>query len=724
MNLKHIEKTHTLQLDQSDCGVACLMSLVKLYGGTNSIEKLRELSGTTKQGTTMLGLYQVANKIGFIAEGCEANLNALIEHKKPVILHVIIDNKFQHYVICYEYNIEKGFLIGDPAKGIYYLNKNELDKIWISKSCLTLEPNVNFIKAEDEKTSQRKWFLDILKDDYKLLWISVLLGVFVAGLGLAMSLFSQKLIDDILPSHNIKKLVYGISLLTVLLLARVGISVLREFFLLQQSKDFNNRINKDFFSSLLRLPKPFFDTRKTGELVSRLNDTQRIQRVIKQLASSLVIDTLVAIISMAFLFTYSWKLGLIALLSVPIYFWIIFRSNKKIINSQKEVMQSYALNESNYIISMQGIATIKNDNKQDIFIKANEVVFSNFQEKLFSLGKINIALTWQSGLASVFFLIGVLGYTSIQVFNKEIKLGELMAILGIISSLLPSIANLALIAIPVNEAKIAFNRMYEFASVEKEKEEGLSITEINSIAIQNLSFRFAGRSELFSNINLNIEKGKVTAIVGESGSGKSTLAQILQRFYNFEKGDIVVNNIFQLNEIDLIKYRNLIGVIPQDVTIFNGNVIDNILLGQAETPENIITFLATFGFDVYFNQLPQGLATILGEEGINLSGGQKQIIALARVLFKKPQFLILDESTSAMDRKTENFTMNLFEKIKPNCSIFFISHRLNTLKKFADFIYVLDNKTITHYGNHNELMLSDNFYSDYWKDLSWNSIEN
>ncbi len=256
--------------------------------------------------------------------------------------------------------------------------------------------------------------------------------------------------------------------------------------------------------------------------------------------------------------------------------------------------------------------------------------------------------------------------------------------------------------------------MYEFASIEKEYEEGLTISEINSIKIQNLSFRFAGRSELFININLNIEKGKFTAIVGESGSGKSTLGQILQRFYTFENGTIVINNEYPLNEIELKSYRNLIGVIPQEITIFNGNVIDNILLGNIDTPENIVQFLTHFGFDVYFNQFPQGLATILGEEGINLSGGQKQIIALARVLYKRPQFLILDEATSAMDRNTENFTMNLFEKIKPHCAIFFISHRLNALRNIADVIYVLENKTISHFGSHNELMQSDNFYSEYW----------
>lgn len=717
MNLKHIQKTHTLQLDQSDCGVACLLSIIKLNEGTNSLEKLRELSGTTKQGTTMLGLYQVANQIGFTAEGCIADIQALIDHKEPVILHVVMDEKLQHYVICYSFDATRGFLIGDPAKGISYYSKEELDKIWVSKSCLTLQVNDSFEKETATKLSKRKWFLDLLKEDYKLLWISVLLGVFVAGLGMAMAVFSQKLIDDILPSENRTKLFSGIALLTVLLLARVGVSILREFFLMQQSKDFNNRINSQFFTRLLHLPKPFFDTRKIGELVARLNDTQRIQRVIKQLASSLVIDVLVAIISTIFLFMYSWKVGLLCLISLPVYFLIIYRSNKKIIAAQKEVMQSYAFNESNYISSMQGIATIKNDNKQAIFSKANDLIFGLFQEKIFNLGKLNITLSWQSGLASVIFLITILVFTSIQVLNKDITLGDLMAILGISGGLLPSIANLALITIPINEAKIAFNRMYEFASIEKENNEGAVLNEIDSITIQNLSFRFAGRKELLKNITIPLVKGKITAIVGESGSGKSTLGQVLQRFYGFENGAIVVNNEFQLKETQLESYRDLIGVIPQDITIFNGNVIDNILLGAEASPETIIAFFQEYGLDTYFNQLPQGVATILGEEGINLSGGQKQIIALARVLYKKPRFLILDEVTSAMDRNTENFSMNLLQQIKANCIIFFISHRLHTLKQFADEIYVLEKGTISISGTHEELLQTTNFYSDYWKEV-------
>jgi len=140
MNQKLIAKTLTLQLDQSDCGVACLLSLIQYYGGTSSLEKLRELSGTTKQGTTLLGLYQTANQLGFTAQGNEADIQALIDHGEPLILHVIMDNKMQHYVVCYGYE-KKHFLIGDPANGIVNYSKDALEAIWVTKTCLTLSPN-------------------------------------------------------------------------------------------------------------------------------------------------------------------------------------------------------------------------------------------------------------------------------------------------------------------------------------------------------------------------------------------------------------------------------------------------------------------------------------------------------------------------------------------------------------------------------------------------------
>lgn len=716
LSQKKLQQTFKLQQDQSDCGVACLLSIIQYYEGTNSLEKLRELSGTTKQGTTLLGLYQASNQLGFNSQGNEADIQAIIDHKEPLILHVVIEERLQHYMVCYGFKNNK-FIIGDPAKGIVELTKEELQKIWKSKTCLTLTPNNNFVKSKTQKDNKKKWFIKLVKQDSKLISFSIILGLGIAILGMAMAIFSQKLIDDILPSKDFNKLITGIILVAFLLLIRVLFTALRDFFLITQSKDFNNRIIDNFYTSLLHLPKPFFDTRKIGELVARLNDTQRVQRVISQIIGNTAINILVTIVSLGFLFFYSWQTGLMASISLPFYFLLIYSFNKRIINAQKEMMQGYAFNESNYINSIQGIATIKNNNRQSIFQKINQFIYGNFQEKVFNLGKINVRLSIFSGIFSVLFLIGILIYTSTQVNNEVMQLGELMAILGIAGSLLPSVASLALITIPINEAKVAFNRMYEFTSIKAENKGSIKISEFNSLEIKNLSFRFAGSKELFKNINISVNKNECIAIVGESGSGKSTLGQVLQKFYPFENGTIIVNNQFNLPNINTEDWRNIIGIIPQDITIFSGNVITNILLGKEDTPENIEKFCNQYGFTEFVNSLPQGFATILGEEGINLSGGQKQIIALMRVLYKKPQLVLLDEFTSAMDRKTEKFVLNLLKKLKSEITIIFISHRLHSLPKIADRIYVLENGVISNFGTHHKLMETTNFYSDFWKEL-------
>ena len=714
---KHINKTFVLQHDQSDCGVACLLSLIQYYNGSNALEKLRELSGTTKEGTTLLGLYQAANQLGFTAKGNEADIQAVIDHEEPLILHVVIEDRLQHYVICYGYENDK-FTIGDPAKGIVLYTKEELEKVWKSKTCLTLTPNTYFVNTEKQNKDKKQWFINLLKEDYRVISFSVLLGLGIAILGMAMAIFSQKLIDDILPSKDFNKLITGISLVTFLLFVRVLFTALRDYFLIRQSKDFNNRIINGFYSALLNLPKPFFDTRKIGELVARLNDTQRVQRVIIQIIGNVVINALVTLVSLVFLFYYSWQAGIISSISLPFYFILIYSFNKRIITAQKEVMQGYAFSESNYITSMQGIATIKNYNRQNIFKKVNQLIYGSYQEKVFNPGSINVRLSIYSGIFSVLFLIGILVYTAIQVYDEKMLLGELMAVLGVASSLLPSVASLALITIPINEAKVAFNRMYEFAAMEKENEGNSTFISFKSLEIKNLSFRFAGRSQLLKGINLSVNKNECIAIVGESGSGKSTLGQILQKFYLFENGEVLINGEISLTEVSTENWRSILGVVPQDVTIFGGNVVDNILLGEVDKPENIVKFCQEYGFESFVNSLPQSYATILGEEGINLSGGQKQVVALMRALYKKPQVLLLDEFTSAMDRKTEQLVLNLLNKLKANLTIIFISHRLHSLPKIADRIYVLENGSINNFGSHNELMLTQNFYSNFWSDLT------
>lgn len=718
MAIKELNKTFILQQDQSDCGVACLLSLINYYEGTNSLEKLREISGTNTQGTTLLGLYEAASKVGFNANGCEATIEALIEHGKPVILHVVTDKQLQHYVVCYGYENNQ-FIIGDPAKGILKYTTKKLTKIWVEGKCLTLIPTADFIKSKKLKAAKKDWLIRLIRDDCSLLSTSLVLGIGIAVLGMVMAVFSQKLIDDILPSNDVKKLITGIGLVTVLLIVRVGLMAIRQFLLLRQSKDFNNRIINAFYSTLLYLPKSFFDTRRIGELVARLNDTGRIQRVITQVVGNIIIDGLMAITSLTFLFLYSWQAGAIATISLPIYFLLIYRFNPKIIKAQKEVMSGYAHSESNYINTMQGVTIIKNFNKQELFANINQLIYGSFQEKIFTLGKINIRLTLISGIAGVLFLISILSYTTFQIYSNTLTVGELMAVLGMASTLLPAVANLALIAIPINEAKVAFDRMFEFINIQSEENKPIEKLTFESLELENISFRFPGRKQVLHDVSIKLRKNEFISIVGESGSGKSTLGQIIQQFYFPESGLIKVNNKLNFTEIGTTTWRNVVGVVPQDIQLFNGTVLDNICLGNSnEEAEKMVQFCRKYGFSTFIEQFPQGYITILGEEGINLSGGQKQIIALARALYNNPQLLLLDEVTAAMDRVTEKFVLNLLIRLKSKIAVIFISHRLHILKNISDKIYVLEDGKVKAEGNHLEILESDNIYSEYWKELS------
>lgn len=691
---KKLNRTFVLQQDEADCGVACLLSLIRYYEGNCTLDNLRRLSGTNITGTTLLGLQCAAQQTGFDADGCEANINALKEHGQPVILHVTIEETLLHYVVCY--GMEDGkFIIGDPAHGIMFLPSEEVDKMWRSKNCLTLEPNQLFKKESDRRDEKKKWFLSLIKQDITLLSIAAGLGIAVAILGLAMAIFSQRLIDDILPKRNYTKLYLGVALVFLMLLAKESFSVLRQYFLLRQSKLFNVRIVDYFYSRLLILPKLFFDTRKIGDLTARLDDTARIQKVISQLTGNMVVDILVTAVTLSYLFVYSWKVAVACLVVLPFYFFIVKRFNKTIVAGQRKVMASHAITQANYISTLKGIETIKSSDKGGQFTDVNRGLSERLQDNIVALGRIQIKLSFIANIFGVVFIIGIVCYASSQVLTNNLKVGELTAILGMCASLLPSVANLALISIPVAEAKIAFDRMFEFTSADTENSGGELLKTFNSISIKDVCFRFTGRPLLLKNISLVVIKGKILAILGDNGCGKSTITQILQKHYLPESGTVLVNDRHLLENISISSWRKIVGVVPQEVHIFNSTVLENIAFDDAiSNSQAVMAFINNFGFAPFINSLPHSYMTLLGEEGINISGGQRQMLAIMRALYHNPQLLLLDECTSAMSREAEQFVLQLLKQLKNKMAIIFITHKLHILKNFADEILILEKGVI------------------------------
>ncbi len=556
--MKHINRTFTRQIDQTDCGIACLLSILRFHGGNATRERLRELSGTSVQGTSLLGLYQTAQGMGFAAEGLEAEgIHNLAELTTPAILHVLIDQKQQHYVVFYPSpapspnggGSRRGVLIGDPARGLLTLTADELTAIWPSKSLLTLTPTAQFVTDTQTRQTQWQWFRQLIHNDIPLLAVAALLGVVMAGLSLTMSLFSQRLIDDILPNQNTEKLTIGLLLLAVLLLARSGIGYLRNVFLLRQSRDFNTRIAGSFFSDLLQLPKSFFDSRKTGDLVARLNDTRRIQGVISFLTGSVVIDALVVIITASVLFGYAWQIGAVALVSFPLFGALIWRFNSRIIAGQRRVMAAYAQTESSFIDAVSGVGAIKAARQEDFFGRVTQAVYGQFQQKLYDLGLLGNRYSLLSELINVGLLTGLIGLTAFMVMQHTLKLGEMMAVIGMASTLVGSVGKLVTTNIQLQEARVAFERMREFTELEKETTgekrteqpaTDLPLAPLQALLVENVTFRFPGRAPLLDGISFTVRRGEVVGIVGETGSGKSRLLQLIQQFYLPESGEIFI----------------------------------------------------------------------------------------------------------------------------------------------------------------------------------------
>lgn len=236
--------------------------------------------------------------------------------------------------------------------------------------------------------------------------------------------------------------------------------------------------------------------------------------------------------------------------------------------------------------------------------------------------------------------------------------------------------------------------MFEYASIPKERLDGLKIDNINEVEIQNLDFRFKGRCKLLENISMTLKKGEVTCILGKSGIGKTTLTEFLRKNYAIEDGKILINNKIFLDDISIYDWRNKISIVPQDIQLFNATVLENVVLNE-NIDNSRLNELINLGFNIFINSLPQGLMTIVGEEGINLSGGQKQLLGWMRALYHQPEFLILDEPTSSLDKENRNFIYSLIDQIKSEKIILIISHNLEKLELISDQIFCLKDKTLS-----------------------------
>lgn len=713
---KKLKKYHVAQLGEYACGLACLCTISNFYGAEFSQEKLRDISGTSQSGTTLLGLIQAAQKIGYEAKGFEVELSHLSELKGPAILHVVQDQNREHYIVYFGF-VEGKHWVSDPGAGVLALTDSELIAQWKSGILLRLEPTESLQKKSTVSRSKRDWFISLIEEDIPILLVATVFGSLMAVTGLSTAIFSQRLIDDFLPNQAYEKAILGVIALCFLLAFRAVLGYVLGVFMARQGRDLNVRIVSSFIKRILRLPMNYFRGYSTGDLIARMNDSLRIRNTVSLITGTVIINLLVVIVSLAFVFYQSSLIGWICLGGVLCFLIVGWRYNGPILSKQKEVMAAHSLNETQYVDSLTGMHVLRSYSKEDEFQKRIESVYSNYQNKGYDLAIVGNSFSFWTQLIVAIFLSLLFGTGVYMIFEGELLLGELMALISVGSSTIPAVAGLVVANIQFQEAKVAFDRLFEIAGLETEAEEELIIENEDSantplLELNEVSFRYPGRSQILKEVSFLIQPGELISLFAPVGSGKSTLVDLIQRFYNAESGTIKLNG-HPANEYSLSHWRSSLGVVNQKEKIFNSTVFDNITMSSdPKELERIAKVGEELGLWRLFLGLPQGVMSLCGEDGRNLSGGQRQLVGIVRALVREPEILILDEATAAMDFELEEKLLGLIRKYITQrlAGMLMITHQ-PTLASRADRILLLKEGRISHSGTHAELMQNENGYS-------------
>lgn len=691
MIIKNTPKFFVRQKDEADCGPACLLMVIKLLGGISSLEYLRERTGTTSHGTSLLNLYRVAKEFGINAEGVEASLPEL-DNIKVAILH-IQKNSFQHYVVYYGKRKGK-YLIADPSEGIRKVNPEELKEIWISRYCITISQDKTTIISKGSTQKSKEEISNIVRRDLGLICSTIFLSFNIAVLNLSFAIYIQKLVDQVMPQKQIKTIVISSITLLGLFLTRAIFNLIRNYIICVQEFRFSRRTVKKFLTHLLNLPKTFYCSRSIGDMVTRLNDVSRISNTIKNISLNLIGDVVVCVSSIIYIYILSQNIGYIISIFLPVLFGVILIYQEKIYQKQRRVLCKLSNNESSYINLLSSIDTIKLLNKENLFLSKSNYRYVRYQKAKFDLNVFNLKLSSFLDVLGSFMLISVLIFASMLVIFNMLSLGNLLATLLLCQSAMQSTVNLATYINPINEARVSINRILEYFSIKKENtndSKNIEIEYIYKIVLKDLSFGFPGSDSILDNVNVEFEKGNIYYITGQNGSGKTTFCNILEKLYLPDSGKIIINDTTNLSQISNQKWHELIGVIPQEPKIFPGTILENISLYDKNiNKDTIVSFCQKNNLMDYINLFSDGLDTIVGEGGVNLSGGQKQLIAFLRVYLRKKFIYILDEPTAAMDIMLYNKIYKIIYNFKMQHISIIISHNDKNLKKF-DKILILEN---------------------------------
>lgn len=718
---------HYRQMDSRDCGATCLQMIAGFYGKHYGLDTLREYSFISREGSSLMGVSDAAEKIGFRTTGIKTSLKYLRER---VALPCILHWEQEHYVVLYRIR-KKGrqtyYHISDPASFRRSFTEEEFKSHWISTRqndnergiALMLQPEPEFYQMQDEGKKARNrrigYFFRYLRPYKPQLAQIIVCMVLYMVLGLIFPFLTQSVVDVGIRNNNLNFVVLILISQFILTFTDMAVGFLHSWTALHVNTRIDLALVSDFWRKLMNLPIRFFDTKMTGDLMQRLGDHGRIRSFLINDTVGILFASISFILYTCLLGYYDGRLLAIFLCGHALYVaWIMsFLRYRKELDYKSFELQSK--NRSCVIQLIQGMQEIKlnNDEKQKRWeweeLQARFFQINMRGLKIDQIKHFGASLITRSTGLVVSFIVAK------QVIEGEMTFGMMMALSYIMGQVSGPISRFIGFVHSLQNAHISLERLNEIHSREDEEDRNMGLrTELpsdKSICFKDLSFSYSGspREYVLKNINLCIPQNKITAMVGVSGSGKTTIMKLLQGFYNPQEGDIQVGEI-PLRLINPHLWRSKVGSVMQDGYIFSDTIAKNIAVGEDEIDkERLGKAIRMANIGDFIDKLPLGVNTKIGMEGNGISQGQRQRILIARAVYKNPEYLFFDEATNALDSKNEKTIMENLMDFYHGKTVVISAHRLSTIRH-ADQIIVLNDGRIVETGTHEELMGLHNEY--------------
>lgn len=652
-----------------DCGVTCLYNIIKYYNGNISMSKLRRLTKTNENGTNVYNIVNASNSLGLKAEAYKCEFNDLSNVKLPIIAHIKLDNKFDHFVILEKINNEK-IIVQNPIRGKVVYDDISFKKEWTG-SIVTFDKMNNLVKEK-----QNGAFINL--KSYIFLYKKILL--FFLVLTILASLFSL-LNSFYLSSLYNQKNNYHIVLFLFLLFSvfKIITNYIRNSIVFDFDNNFDSKLTNNIYKKILSLPLKYHHSRPVGDIMSRVNDLSSIKEFINFVSFSLITDFLFVIIIFIIIFFINKLLFLLLIIFALTYMFVYLLFRDKIYSMSLILKEKNSEVNSYLIESILGIDTIKNFNiekerKLRFKSKYNNLLKLNVKYNKFILS-IELFQNFIMTISNVFIL-----FVGIKLVNKGLLLfSNLIIINSLLIYFFISLKNIIYFDRILIDSKNSYNRLEDLLDEEEDNNNKSNFNFNNNIKFKNVAYSYDSYN-IFENLSFNIDKGDFVFVKGDSGVGKSTLFKILTKQINDYKGKVIIDNT-NIKNLSLNDIRNNICFVSQNEIIFTDTILNNITLFKEVAKKELEKVIRITGIDKFLKEKDISLNFLLEENGHNISGGERQRILLARALLQNKKILILDETTNGIDTLSEE---NIVRKVKEeyDVTLILISHRYDNLKLF------------------------------------------